>query len=218
MKHPNREEWIPFVFGEAKGETRQQLARHLDECQECARQVAGWRRSLGKLDRWQLPRPQSPAILLFQPAVKWALAATLVLGIGFLVGRMSQPQAVNAAALRTEIEAGVRSSLQAQLNEALQQMQAQTSNNLSQAEARLALASAAESQQLWRGFLDVLGKARSDDAHAVQAALQQEQEQHGADLIALRKDLETLASMTDDELRQARLKMVQLAALSSSTQ
>ena len=216
MKHPDREEWIPFIFGESK--RRAELAQHLGQCPDCAGQVAAWRNSLRTLDRWRVPRRKGRAtILLFEPALKWALAAALVMGIGFLVGRVTVPRQANVAELRAQIENSVRSSLQAQMTEALRQVQYETSNRLNLAEARLAKTSAADTQRLWRGFLDVLGTARAEDARAVQALFRQSQEQHDGEFVALRKDLETLASMTDEELRQARFKLVQLAALSSTT-
>jgi hypothetical protein len=37
------------------------------------------------------------------------------------------------------------------------------------------------------------------------------EERHTAAYVALRKDLETLASLTDDEIRRARLQLIQLA-------
>jgi hypothetical protein len=61
----------------------------------------------------------------------------------------------------------------------------------------------------------VLANARTEDARAVQAVLRDYQNRHNAEFVSLRKDLETLASMTDEELRLARLKLVQLAAVST---
>jgi hypothetical protein len=213
MKHPDREEWIPFICGESKN--RKELNQHLDECPDCARQVASWRRSLRILNRWKLNRPQARATALFEPALKWALAAGLIMGLGFLIGRATMQAQPNAIALRAQIEDSVRTSLQAQMNDTLKQMEDQMSTNLSLAEARMAKASAADSQRLWRNVMDVIGTARSEDARAVQALFRQSQEQHNNEFLSLRKDLETLASLTDEELRQARYKLVQLAALNS---
>jgi hypothetical protein len=219
MKHPDREEWVPFVFGEVDSDTRQRLARHLEECPDCAREITGWRQSLRKLDRWPLPKLQAePKIVAFQPIVRWALAASLVLGLGLLVGRMTSPAPVNAAELRSQVEASVRASLQANLQDALRQAEAQTAKTLSATEARLANASAEQKEQIWRGFVEVLNRARLDDSQSVQALLRQLQEQNETELVALRKDLETLASTADEQIRQARLKLIQLAANSRSVE
>jgi hypothetical protein len=218
MKHPEREEWIPFVFNEAEPQTRTRLAQHLKECAECAREVAGWRRSLRRLDRWPLPKPERMTTPLFQPILKWALAAALVLGAGMLIGRVTAPPRPPVSELRAAIEASVRSSLQAEMTQAFRQLQDQTSTALVSAEARLAKGSAVERQRLWRDFLDVLASARSEDGRALQTALRAVQERHETEFVALRKDLETLASLTDEEIRDARLRLVQLAAVRDSTQ
>ena len=71
---------------------------------------------------------------------------------------------------------------------------------------------------LWQNVLDTLASARAEDAQAIRTALQQTEDRHDAAIVSVRKDLETLASMTDEEIRQARLKLIQLAALSTPTQ
>jgi hypothetical protein len=218
MKHPEREEWVPFIFNEAEPQTRARLAQHLKDCAECAREVAGWRRSLRRLDRWPLPKPEPMPTPLFQPFLKWALAAALVLGTGMLIGRVTAPPRPPLSELRAAIEASVRSSLEADMTQAFRQLQDQTSSALVSAEARLAKGSAVERQRFWRDLLDVLAAARTDDAGALQAALRTAQERNETEFVALRKDLETLASMTDEEIRDARLRLVQLAAVRDSTQ
>jgi hypothetical protein len=217
MKHPDREEWVPFVFGEATAQTRKRLAHHLDQCPECAREVAGWRRTLHQLDRWPLPKVQTTGkIVPFGPAVRWALAAAVVLGVGLLIGRLTAPAPVDAAQLRAQVEASVRTVLQADIRDALQQVRAQTAEALSATEVRLAKASAEERQRLWRGLVEVIGTARAEDRRSVQAIFRQFQEQYNAEFVGLRKDLETLASTADEQMRQARLKLFQLAANNNS--
>ena len=39
MKHPNRDELAPFVFGETSPATTRELNSHLRECAECRAQV-----------------------------------------------------------------------------------------------------------------------------------------------------------------------------------
>jgi hypothetical protein len=215
MKHPDREEWVPFLFGEANRETKQRLAQHLDSCPDCTREIEAWRRSLGKLEQWRLPKARTPTRFVVEPALKLALAATLALAAGLLIGRITVPKAANPNEIRASVEASVRSSLEAEMRGALEDLAARTSNQVSASELRVANASALETQRLWRGMLDVLNTTRTEDARAVQALLRRYQSQHDQEFVALRKDLETLASMTDDELRQARFNLIQLAASSS---
>lgn len=212
MKHPEQHEWVPFLCGEASAATRKQLQQHLAQCQECAREVAGWRRTLGQLDRWTLPRKRAANVIAFQPVFKWALAAALALGAGIWIGRSTSLQGPSAAELQAQVERAVRSSVAEQLNHALEQAQTAASNEVNLAEARWAQASALERQQLWQGFLQVLSNTRAEDGRAVQALFHRYEEQHADQYVAMRTDLETLASTTDEELRQARLKLVQLTA------
>src|SRR5438093_7226241 len=114
MNHPKREEWTPYLFGEATPEARHKLAEHLQNCPHCAAEIAGWRESLKKLDRWKLPRMRARSAPVAPPFLKWGVAAALLLGTGVGLGRWSAP-AVDSNALRTRIEASVKSSLAREL-------------------------------------------------------------------------------------------------------
>ncbi len=217
MNHPDRDEWIPFICHESDPETRQRLAQHLEQCPDCAREVAGWRRSLRRLDQWTLPKPQTRILSLFSPGVKWGLAAALVLGVGVLIGRTTTPPPLSVPELRAQIESSLRSSFEARLQEVLRQVQNENSVALTRAEERWTQAAAIEKRRAWRDLLAVLEAARAEDGRALRAALQTMQERHDTEFVALRKDLETLASMTDREIREARFRLIQLAAYENPT-
>lgn len=214
MKHPDRAEWIPYIFGEAQAPERRQLEEHLAQCSDCAREMAGWRRSLKTLDSWPVPGAPIPDVRphLYQ-SVKWALAAAVVLGFGVLLGKLSAPSEAKLAAMRVQMEASLRAGLREDLNEALDDVENRSSNAIRAMEARLTEATSADSQRLWRTLADVLDTTRSEDRRNVQAVVRRLEEQHNSQFVALRKDLETLASTTDDEIRQARLSLIHLASL-----
>src|SRR3954452_9214013 len=86
MKHPRREEWVPFVFGEAEAEQREQLEAHLKECEQCCGEIAKWQGSLRELDTWQLPPRQTRPRIASRP-IAWAAAAVLMLGVGMAAGQ-----------------------------------------------------------------------------------------------------------------------------------
>src|SRR4029453_9481517 len=90
MKCPNRDEWVPYVFGEATPQARKSLSAHLESCRQCEAGIANWKRSLEKLDRWTLPEPET-RLETAPPIWRWALAALVVLGIGFALGRLFAP-------------------------------------------------------------------------------------------------------------------------------
>ncbi|MFO1501223.1 MAG: hypothetical protein U1G07_23015 [Verrucomicrobiota bacterium] len=212
MKHPEREEWVPLLFGEATGPERKRLNQHLHECPECAREFAGWRRSLRRLDRWPLPRVEPSSAGFFSPTFKWALAALVVFGLGFFLGKWNGPSEVQLAKLRTQMEASLHSSLMAQIHDAMDNYQTETANAVRAAETRLTSRAAADSERLFRNLVDVLNTARAEDSRVFLARLQEVQERSDSQFVDVRKDLETLASTADEEIRNAKLKLIQLAS------
>src|SRR5438093_1462722 len=74
MNHPKREEWTPYLFGEATPEARHKLAKHLQDCPDCAAEIAGWRRSLNQLDLWKLPRRPARSAHGATARLKWGIA------------------------------------------------------------------------------------------------------------------------------------------------
>jgi hypothetical protein len=196
MKHPNRDEWAPYVFGEATGAEARRLEAHLESCAECATEVEGWRRSLKVLDSWSLPPAARPRNII-SPVFRWAMAAAIVLAAGIAMGRMTAP---DAAALRADVEASVKSALVAEFQQAL-----------ARSETRLAVMAEENSRALLRTFSESIEEGRTEDREEVIALLQEQQRQSDAQLAAFRRDLETVALFADQEFRRAKLALTQLA-------
>ena len=197
MKHPNREEWVPYVFGEARGDDAKRLAAHLEVCPECSDEVAGWRRSLNRLDAWAVPKSQRERVII-APVFRWAVAAAIVLAAGIGIGRLTAP---DAKAMRAEVEAAVKTA-----------MAAETQQAVNEAEQRVISESQAEARDLWRAFSEALADARREERAATLSLFQQLQQEQQAEYVALRRDLETMATVADQEIRLTNLKMTQLAA------
>jgi len=161
MNHPKREEWVPYVFGEARADATRRLEDHLQSCAECRQQVEGWRRSLGQLDAWELPSAAGARWTL-APFLNWAAAAAVVVALGFSVGRFTATSAA-AERVRQTIEPQIRSEL------------------------------------------------RQEFAKMLREELDKSESQRLADLVALKKDLDTVAVMTDASLRRTQRQMVELA-------
>ena len=206
MNHPKREEWIPLLFGEADAESKQRLEAHLGACDACAKEIEGWRRSLGRLDAWKLPRaPKTPLSMPRKP-VAWAAAAALIV-TAFLAGRMTVP-GFDAQQLRSSLKA----ELSAEIQNGFARAAADSSNALANLELRLASASAEEGEALAQEFVRVINSLRDDDRAATEALFDKLQKQYTTDFVLLRRDLETLASTTDEEIESARLTLFQLAS------
>jgi hypothetical protein len=115
---------------------------------------------------------------------------------------------VDLNSLQTRIEASVKSSLAVELQ---RQLNAELQSTL----AGLVDASGAETQQQLGELIQAFNRAREEDRQITLAWIEKNQKQHAADYLSLRADLETVASLTDEEIRRARLSLNQLAASKS---
>ena len=123
MNHPNHEQWVPYVFGEAGAKEKRILSEHLLKCDECRQEIAAWQRSLGRLNAWSLPpMPRRRASEGFVPIWKWAAAALLVLGIGLGLGfGAGRWNSTDANRVRLAIEPQLRQQLKQEFALMLQQ-------------------------------------------------------------------------------------------------
>ena len=196
MNHPNRDEWVPYLFGEAKPAEHERLRLHLRDCAECREEIARWQETLGRLDAWKLPAA-AKASPQFEPLLKWALAASvlLALSLGFSAGRLTARPSPEK--LRVAVEREVRSQLAAEL--AKSAVSTGASAKKQQEELLSAWARAAELQ-------------RVKDYQAFRSDLDRVEGEHLADFLVLRKDLDTLALNADAGLRSTEQQLVRLVA------
>ena len=220
MNHPNHDEWIPYLFGEATPEQSHALSQHLQICPACAAQIAGWKRSLKRLDAWQVPKHAARASTVL-PFAKLAAAALLTLGLGLGFGMWINHRS-ESARIRAEIESNLRSTLAIEIRDQLERDVA------AQLQNALAATVTSTSMDLQRGWTSELNTAVAATLHTIQQARQEDQAaviklihelqtEVAGDYLSLRKDLETVASLTDDEIRQARQKIFQLTALTRAS-
>jgi hypothetical protein len=193
MKHPEREEWVPFIFGEADAGRKRKLESHLDDCAECRNEIQSWQRSLGRLDSWKLPvlakRPAN-----FAPMVKWAAAAAVVLSIGFAIGRGTAAHA-DAEKVRAAVEKDLRGQV------------AQIARDEAAKTASLAVTASSQKTET----------RRAADNRIIFAVLERLETQHTTDCLTLKKELDTLAINADAGLRQTEEQLVQFADYSRPT-
>jgi hypothetical protein len=206
MNHPKHEELVPYLFGEAKTAERRRLKQHLRVCPECRDELAGWRRSLKQLDARKLPPPERPRAA-FEPALKWALAAAVVvvLGAGFAIGRLTSA-AAGVEKARAAIEPRLRQEFAQMLRSELER---------AAADRMTAVGEQAEVRLVERA--EALAAKHEEDTQAIYAALARSEAQHLADYIALKQDVDTLAVNTDAGLRLTEQQLVQLADATSPT-
>lgn len=196
---------MPLLSGEADGETKRRLEDHLQSCGECAAQVQGWRRTMGRLDAWTLPKARRERSFPVQP-VAWAAAAAIVIG-AFVAGRFTAP-GLDAEKLRTEL----KSELGAEIQQGFARAAESSATALANLETRLAAATTRNQKEMAAQFVEYIAAARAEDRETAGALLTKLQSQYNTDFVLLRRDLETLASTTDEEIANARQKLMQLAS------
>ncbi len=198
VKHPSAEEWMDFLYGELAPERRRELGVHLSQCAACAGQVKTWRTGMTALDEWTLPAMRR-APSQWQPVLKWAAAAAVVLCLGFALGRQTSPAAKEVAALKSSV---------VQLAETMERERLLNASN--------AVAAATESansttDQLLSDYAELNEARRAEDRQTFAAAL------HTFDLrlARLRTELETVAVNTEDGFQQTQVGLTSLALTAS---
>src|SRR6266699_1564040 len=203
MNHPTCEEWMSYLYDELTAEEHSSLAAHLAVCPDCTTRVNDWRSARKNLDAWQLSaRPAR--VPLQRPLVRWAAAAALMIGIGFGVGRFAAPATADAGKIRAAIEPAIRQQLRQEFTQLLR-------DELDKA-ASATLAASGEQTKHWvEDYAQALETQRTEDNQAIRAALNKLESQRLADVVSLKKDVDTVAWWTDAGLRRARQELVQLA-------
>jgi anti-sigma factor RsiW len=215
MNHPNQEEWMSYLYGELPRADKLALAAHLKRCPPCEAQLAQWQATMTNLNAWEhLPvRTAVPAagrFAGFQPALKWAVAAAIVLGLGFGLGRISSLASGNVETLRTSLRTEFSRQLESARAELAGDFQRQQTNALNQLLAASASAKA-ETGQLVSELAASVEEKRVLDSEAIAAALQQLDSKWIALHASLRKELETVAVLTEDGFNDTQQKLYQLA-------
>jgi hypothetical protein len=188
MKHPPAEQWMTWLYGESTPAEKTHLDTHLRSCLECQAKVKVWRASAAALDGWSLQGKRPTR--LARPALKWAAAAAVLLALGIGLGRLSSPAAAQIDAAR----AALRQELARQIETA-------------RADTRLEL------DEIAAAYED----KRAEENQAVSAALQKLDARWAAKYTSLRRELETVAVLTEDSLEDTQAQLVQLASFTQPT-
>ena len=148
MNHPKHEEWVPYLYGEARPDTRRHLKAHLKACPECRDEIENWKRSLNRLDAWKVPSSRT-ASELFAPFLRLAAAAVVILSLGFVAGRFAGLRA-NAQTVRAAIEPDLRKEIRLEMAQMVtDEVNRASAATLSAAGEQADRISAAYSQALW---------------------------------------------------------------------
>jgi anti-sigma factor RsiW len=218
MTHPNREDWMSFLYGETDAATRAGLQKHLRACPECAQAVQMWRGTMNQLENWTLPRASRARAEVTMPMfVKWGLAALLVMGIGIAIGRFSTASMFDVAQARAALAPVLRDQLRAELGADLRAaLASDKAVNPFQEELRATFASWSELQSFEQHaqFEQVLGVV----ARLVQTTRAEDRRAMLAQMQKLRRDLETVAVVADAQFQQTENQLVRLVSFDQAVE
>jgi len=198
MNHPNREDFVPYLFGEGTAEKRRQLREHLSACPQCRAEVQSWQSSLRQLDSWRLPSFPRTAMPR-SPMLRWAFAglALLALVSAFLLGRLTLHHTADAE-LQAQLARRLRPELSAELRQLVHEEIARAGQDIlatSREQARMLL---------------------TDYARSVNARLEGERVERIADCLSLKKDVDTIAVNADAGLRDTEQRLTQMVVYQHS--
>lgn len=200
--HPAPEHWAEYLYDEASPETRARLEAHLRDCPVCRHQLARWQGVHAALDAWELPTPRpAPARTTPRAALRLAVAALLILGLGWWGGRLAAPSAPDLGALRTAIAEELRPTLE-------REFQARLDAALQAADQRLA--------ERVHALAAAWTAARLEDQQATLALYQRAERQRLSDYATLRRDLETVAIVGQGALGLTQQQLSQLAVYTAA--
>jgi hypothetical protein len=216
LTHPSPEEWMEYLYEEVSPKQRQALAAHAESCESCRSRLANWERARGLLDQ---DGNSATTIRKMRTSgfLKWAAAfAILACGIyGTVKGTVNAHQ---IADLRNSVEQSVRASLEPEIKSKLAAQQTETMESLRTELAKIrenaAIAARSSDRQLLDSIAAMTSDTRAKDRDFLISALQQLEEKRSNELAALRKELETVAVLTEANFKKAQQQIVQLASFS----
>ena len=222
MNHPTQEQWMEYVYHEMPSPDRKELEHHLKGCPACREKAVELQGTTRTLDTWKVEVPAKHAFAArWQPGLKWAVAAALLVTTAFAAGRISEPK-VDVEALQAQISKPIEEKVQRDLLASEQARLAAHEKEMAELNLRLqaVAAKAAEANAAAREHLEQLAlnlaALREEDKKALASALQTYEAQRISDLQRFREDLEKVALYSEQSYRTAQRQLVQLATYQPS--
>lgn len=230
--HPTKEQWMEYLYGEMEVPERKSLETHIKDCAPCRGKRGEFSGTMDSLDAWRVELPEEHSLTRarnrFQPVVKWAAAAALLVSTAYATARFARPE-VDVAALQAEIKTQIRQSetplqerMEAEIRVASEKAVVAARETLEMeialriqeislgAQAEAVLAARQQMEQLSA----TLATLREEDRQRVNAALKSFETQWLTEYRKMREDLERVAVFSDESYRKAQRQLVQLASYS----
>jgi hypothetical protein len=204
MNHPSNEHWMSYLYEELSPAARREADAHLQGCPECRQRMDQWRGTMGLLDAdhatLALPR-RGQLAAAWQPVLRWALAASVVLVTGFLAGRATGPD-----------QADLEKQVAAAKEQLSTELRARYQDDLKAIAAATVTTTTEQNKAFLTEFNRQFNDARSQERRDWLAALDAINERHTTEMASLRQGLNILARETGTGFRQAESQLNLLAA------
>ncbi len=205
MKHPAPETWMSYVYDETDSKERAELDAHLHECATCREAVANWRGTMSRLDEDQatlaLPPRRARTTFRWQPVVRWALAACVVVCAGFAAGRYG-----------TTSEERFRAELANAREQMADEIRARYAEDLKTIVDAAVTATTLQNQEALASIKQEFVDARATDQRQLLTVLDRMELQRTEDYRRLSGGLVRLARQTGDGFKQAEEQLNTLAS------
>jgi len=195
MKHPEPAEWMSFLYGELDPGRQGDLEAHLAVCPDCTERIERWQATMTDLDAAETPGPEGVTPVRFA-WVPWAIAAGVVLAIGFGLGRIGR---VSEREVRGRLE-----RIESQM------AQPASVDRIAEREAMGAaiLHRTRVEQAEWLGaFLAEYHASQAEERREWLQMLEQIENRHALETARLKSGLASLASSTGSGFEQAQTQM-----------
>ncbi len=194
---------MEYLYDEVPSRMRQQMDAHRAECPECQLQLQKWQSTLNSLDldggRLTRATPRHWSWIR-RPALPWAAAVALALGLGFAIGTRGRLNQNEVSAQWAETRA-----------EWLRQAERERQDHLQRTAQEISGAVRQENQQLLTEFARQIAEARSADRLLWARQLSTYDQERAMDYAELRNELTLLARQTGTGFRQAESQFNWLA-------
>lgn len=205
MKHPAPETWMSYVYDETDSRERAELDAHLHECATCREAVANWRGTMSRLDEdhatLALPPRRARTGFRWQPVVRWALTACVVVCAGFAAGRYG-----------TTSQEQFRTELATAREQMADEIRARYAEDLKTIVDAAVTATTLQNQEALASIKQEFVDARATDQRQLLTVLDRMELQRTEDYRRLSGGLVRLARQTGDGFKQAEEQLNTLAS------
>ena len=203
---------MEWLYEELPRERHAALEAHLTSCAQCESQVRTWKGAMENLDGWDVTasRESNPAHAWWTKSWKWAAAAAVLVAAGFLAGR------ANSTPSSAQLSAAVQTEVAGQMQAARAELATNLKQTLTSHFDSVAESNRVEFARLFADLTTTINEGRAADQQNVIATLKEMDARWLAIYASFRRELETVAILTETGLKDTQQQLVQMTDFNPS--